>query len=91
LCIGAFTFLLTQVCLLFIAITGKHSITSGKNNPSPFLAETLPPFPTLQKKLLLLFSTVGTERFLFLAEKLATSSSETGVPIIVGASVSPLP
>jgi len=55
------------VCLLFIAITGKYSITSGKNNPSPFLAERVPHLLSLQKKVRPLFeigvpflSTIGT-------------------------------
>jgi len=43
------------VCLLFIAITGKYSITSEKNNPSPFLAERVPHFLSLQKKVRPLF------------------------------------
>ena len=55
------------MCLLFIAITGKYSITSGKNNPSPFLAERVPHLLSLQKKVRPLFeigvpflSTIGT-------------------------------
>lgn len=64
------------MCLLFIAITGKHSITSGKNNPSPFLAERVPHFLSLQKKVGRLFvigapflSTVGTGALSFPCRK----------------------